>query len=199
MRVSRTPIPGLEPTQERPCMTPSFSTVYRQIPLTQGQFAIVDAFLYEWLSQYIWQAKWNKGTRSFYAARSLSRKLNNGKQVTLFMHREILGLEKGNKRQGDHEDHDTLNNTGGNLRLSSASSNMHNRFKSANNKTGYKGVLKIKNRNLWVAKTSLYGKPIIIGYFPTPEDAARAYDKFAIAHHGKFARLNFPMSLVPVP
>ena len=41
----------------------------RAIPLTQGQWALVDDADYEWLMQYEWCAQWDKDTRSFYAVR----------------------------------------------------------------------------------------------------------------------------------
>ena len=44
--------------------------LYREIPLTQGQFATVDADNYEWLSQFKWSARWAKNTRSYYAIRN---------------------------------------------------------------------------------------------------------------------------------
>lgn len=43
----------------------------RRIPLSQGQFAIVDASNYDWLIQWKWYAQWNPKTRSFYAVRTL--------------------------------------------------------------------------------------------------------------------------------
>lgn len=174
-------------------MTPSRDSSYCEITLTQGQVAKVDAFLYDWLNQHKWQAKWHQETRSFYAARSLSRKLNGGKQVTVFMHREILGLPpKGQDRIGEHEDHDTLNNRGGNLRPASHSSNQHNRYKSKNNTSGFKGVCYSKREGKWQSNTTLNGKHVWLGYSDTAEGAARKYDAFALAHHGAFAQLNFP-------
>jgi hypothetical protein len=45
------------------------STSYRLIPLTQGQFATVDAADYEWIVQWKWCAHWSKEGKCFYASR----------------------------------------------------------------------------------------------------------------------------------
>jgi len=41
----------------------------KTIELTQGQVAIVDDEDYEYLSQWNWQAAWQKNIKSFYAVR----------------------------------------------------------------------------------------------------------------------------------
>lgn len=82
--------------------------LYREIPLTQGQVALVDASDYEWLMQWKWFALWNKTSRSFYAARN--PKNIDGKRAHIRMNRLILGLEYGDPRMGDHRDGNTLNN-----------------------------------------------------------------------------------------
>lgn len=72
----------------------------RLIPLTMGQWAIVNADDYEWLSAYKWFALYAKHTNSYYAARkSLTV---NGKRELIRMHRQVLGLEEGNPLEGDH-------------------------------------------------------------------------------------------------
>ena len=42
----------------------------RLIPLTQGQWAIVDEDRYEWAMQWKWCALWNLKTKSYYAVRN---------------------------------------------------------------------------------------------------------------------------------
>jgi len=43
----------------------------REIPLTQGQVAIVDDEDYEWLSQFKWYAKWCPEIRGYRAAHNI--------------------------------------------------------------------------------------------------------------------------------
>jgi hypothetical protein len=167
----------------------------RQIPLTQGQCAIVDEQDYERLSQHKWHARWNPYTRSYYAFRSATVHLPpDGKSVkrSIPMHREVLGLESEDRRQVDHHDHNTLNNTKENLRAASRSQNQHNARGHADGSSGYKGVHWHSARNSWVARIYVNGVEQHLGMFDSAEDAARAYDAAASKHHGEFAYLNLP-------
>ena len=136
-----------------------------RIELTKGQFALVSKKDYERLSKYKWYARWSKCTQSYYATRSV--RLPNGKQTPICMHREILRLKRGDKRQGDHINHDTLDNRRCNVRIVTASENMHNRKKEAK---GYH-----KHRNKYQAQIWLHDKIIYLGLFDTPDAAHQAY------------------------
>src|ERR1039458_4364864 len=85
----------------------------RLIPLTKGQNALVDAFNYEWLMQWNWQAHLSPHTKTFYATRwegSIKR--------SVAMHNIILGIPRG----GDHiHNGETLDNRVANLRASTRS------------------------------------------------------------------------------
>jgi hypothetical protein len=156
------------------------------IPLTQGQFAMVDDCDYESLSKYNWQANKVKSTGNFYATRS---KRFSGKRVSLRMHCEIMG-EKGI----DHKDGNGLNNQRHNLRKCSQLENVRNARKSKRGITSiYKGVCRrfeckgIKYR----AQITVNREKIMLGTFDTEYEAALVYDAAAKKHHGSFARLNF--------
>lgn len=166
----------------------------RQIPLTQGQYANVDEEDYERLSEHKWHARWNSYTGSFYAFRSATVHLPDGNSIkrSIPMHREVLGLESEDKRQVDHRDQDTLNNTRKNLRVASRSENQHNTRGHADGSSGYKGVHWHSARNSWVARIYVNGGEQHLGVFDSAEEAARAYDAAARKHHGEFAYLNLP-------
>jgi len=55
------------------------------------------------------------------------------------MHREILGLDRKDKSQGDHVNLDSLDNTDDNLRVASNSQNQMNSGKRRDNPSGFKG------------------------------------------------------------
>lgn len=130
------------------------------------------------------------------------------KRRTLLMHRYILDLGCDNTYTDpviDHIDGDGLNNTKSNLRLCNRSQNAMNKKLKSNSKTGWRGVRKIisysrgRNKTLailkkpWCAYITPKGqKRINIGYYETPEEAARAYDEKAKELFGEFAKLNFP-------
>jgi len=74
----------------------------------------------------------------------------------------------------DHIDGNPSNNKIENLREVTDAQNMQNqRRPRANNKLGFQGVYKVKNRYRAVVTTNGKGKHI--GYFSTPEEAHQAY------------------------
>ena len=158
------------------------------ITLTQGQVAEVDAEDFPRISQHKWYACWFPGTRSFYAMRR--KTVGAKKQIGILLHREILGLEKGDIRLGDHIDGNTLNNSRGNLRIATPSQNCRNQKIRINNKSGYKGVSWRKDTEKWAAYINFDGKKNHLGFFSTPEQAHAAYCSAAAKHHGEFARFD---------
>lgn len=67
-----------------------------------------------------------------------------------------------------------------------------NRVVRADNSTGYRGVMYMKNRGTYMARIGKDGVSHFLGYYDTPEDAAFAYDSAAQELYGSKARLNFP-------
>jgi hypothetical protein len=152
------------------------------IPLTQGQFAIVDETDFEWLSQWKWQALWSRSSKSFYARRSASFQ---GEQKVIYMAREILGNPIG--LQVDHSNHDTLDNRRSNLRAATVSQNQFNRGLSARSTSGHKGVTWSKRRSRWISRIELNGHRRYLGMFSDLSAAATAYRDAASAAAGEFA------------
>jgi len=137
----------------------------KRIPLTQGQFAIVDDDDYEELSQYKWQAHWNPGTHSFYVVRS--EYSPNGTKSTVLMHRHILGLELGDGKHTDHIDHNTLDNRRANIRIVTRNQNQHNRRE--------KGYYWNKHAKKYAAQIRVDGIRRFLGYYNDPQEAHAAY------------------------
>lgn len=160
----------------------------REILLTRGMVAIVDEADYEWLSQYSWHARLNPTTGRYYASRTTPHD-ENGKQKTVRMHREIMGLDHGDPREVDHrEPLETLDNRRSNLRIATTHENSRNRGKFRNNKSGFKGVSWTAATKSWAATIYLNGKNKHLGRYPTAEQAAKAYQDAANLHWGEFAR-----------
>lgn len=155
---------------------------YRTIELTQGQVALVDAIDYAWLMQYKWSAWWSKCNQSFYAI--------SGTHPSYYMHRAILWLAKGDKRKGDHQHRDTLDNRRSNLRIATSQQNIRNSRKRTTNTSGYKGVHYRADAKKWRAEITVAGKSIHLGYHFTAEEAHAAYCEAANLHHREFARLS---------
>lgn len=88
----------------------------------------------------------------------------------------------------DHKNNVGNDNRIDNLREVSRSQNNMNRLISSNNTSGFKGVSKSKNR--WFAQIQIDGLNRHLGRFRTAEDAAKAYDRAAIALFGEFAKTN---------
>jgi AP2 domain/HNH endonuclease len=165
----------------------------KRIPLTQGQFALVDDEDFERLNIHKWCAVFDRRRRLFYATRQSPR--FNGKQRVINMHRSILGALPG--EQVDHKNHDTLDNQRENLRICSVPQNSANRRMSINNTSGYKGVSWHKRDKRWFAYVNNgHGRQIYIGYYSTAREAAAAYDLAAVRYFGEFALTNQDMGLL---
>lgn len=145
----------------------------KRIPLSQGQFAIVDDADYEELSKHKWHAQWSPCTRSYYAQRNI--RLPDGKWTTEKMHRRVLGLKYGDKREGDHIDHGTLDNRRSNIRIVTRSQNMHNRRG--------KGFSFHKHTKKFKAQIAVDGAEKHIGLFGTPAEARAAYLAAKAVYH----------------
>jgi hypothetical protein len=149
----------------------------KQIPLSDGFYAYVDAADYEWLSQWVW------GLHNGYAGRYKKGKL-------VFMHREIMQPPKG--KIVDHKNRNKLDNTRDNLHVCTQQENTRNTGKRNGTSSRFIGVHYHKSAGKWCAAIHFEGKHIHLGLFTDEVEAARAYDRKAVELFGEFARLNFP-------
>ena len=169
------------------CRRLRYGYAFRRIPLTQGQFAIVDPADYETLSRHKWRLCKTRGKNVLYAERTIRR--SNGKYSRILMHRELIQPPRGYVI--DHVNGCGLDNRRANLRLATAAQNAWNTGKRGGG-SGYKGVWLAKDKGLWRASIVCHGERKHLGYFRDKCDAAEAYDRAAQEYHGQFAVLNFP-------
>lgn len=160
----------------------------REIALTKGYRAIVDDEDHARLAGFAWYA--HEGRWGTYAYRTLPR--SEGPRRNVSMHREILGLAAAFEGGPfvDHANGDTLDNRRRNLRTCTTAENAANMRVHRGRR--FKGVSWHRASRRWRAYLRDDGRQISLGYYGTPEEAARAYDRAALATWGGFARLNFP-------
>jgi hypothetical protein len=152
------------------------------VPLTQGQYALIDSDDVHLVQDYAWYAALNASSGLFYAKR------RDG-DARMPIHHAIMG-----KVEGKTVDHincsESLDNRRANLRHASANLQMWNRRTFKNNTSGFTGTFWEAKKKLWRAIIVHHNKRINLGRFKSQIDAARAYDTAALKLRGEVARLN---------
>lgn len=116
----------------------------------------------------------------------------DGKLLSTFLHRTIMGLGRNDKRIVDHIDRNGRNNMRSNLRICTPSQNNMNRCPEKIGKfwSKYKGVSYDKRQKLWSASIGVDGRKKTIGWYKTEKKAAKSYNSWAKFVFGDFAFLN---------
>lgn len=166
------------------------------LALTRGLVAIVDDEDYEALSRYTWHAVIPSGRRTRYAARRayLGGGRHHGAYEYISLHRQIMGLRKGDGLEVDHINGDGLDNRRINLRIATRADNRHNTG-PLGGRSRFVGVCPVRGSVTWRAQIGHNGGTTHLGCFPSEEEAAHAYDRAARVRFGEFARLNLPKEL----
>lgn len=157
------------------------------IPLTQGQFALVDWEDAARIAKYDWFAYFDKSCGFYYAKRRVPGP--EPRQI-MSMHAFILGLYKSGMTADHIYPGNGLDNRKANLRPATASQQVHNRGGRRHSKSGLKGASWHKQNQYWTASIHINGRLKHIGCFATPEEAHAAYCAKAKELHGEFARLS---------
>lgn len=163
----------------------------REIPLTKGKVALVDAEDYERVSQFKWCAF--KRYNTWYShRRARVAEVKAGSATVVPLHRFILNAPKGSLV--DHRNGDGLDCRRSNIRLATIAQNAQNQPRRHKmNKSGYRGVS--LHQGKWHAVIRANGKSKWLGGFDDPAEAARTWDDAALKCRGDFASLNFPKAI----
>jgi hypothetical protein len=116
---------------------------------------------------------------------AMSKAKIDGMWRAVYLHRLVLGLPYGDRREGDHVDRDGLNNRRANLRIASPAQNKGN-TRAKGGRSAHKGVCWHKRGHKWRAECA----GTYLGLFTSEIEAAEAYNRAALAHFGPFALLN---------
>jgi hypothetical protein len=103
---------------------------------------------------------------------------------TVYLHRLVLGLQPGDGLQADHINRNGLDNRRENLRPATDALNRQN-FSAegySNNKSGYRGVHWLEDRQRWGASCCINGKQKRIGRFKDVHEAGRAVAEYRRQH-----------------
>lgn len=149
---------------------------YRQIPLLRRDgsivgWTLVDASDYERLARWTWRL--NRGGRAYRG------EMRGGRYVTVYLSREVLGLECGgtdDARSGTQVDHvngDKLDNRRGNLRPTTSGGNGQN-ITVAWGRSPHRGVHYDRARKKWIATVTLDRRKVFKKRFDTELEAAEA-------------------------
>jgi hypothetical protein len=165
-----------------------------QIPLTQGQIALVDECDAD-LLQFNWNANFypNYSDGGAYLAKRHVR-IAKGKYAQVSMHRvileRILNRPLLSTEDVDHKNLNPLDNQRHNLRLAISTQNQANRSKQKNSTSGFKGVWWHTKNKKWIANIRINKKTRYLGSFETPEEAHERYKIEAVKLFGEFARFD---------
>lgn len=158
------------------------------VPLNRGEWAMVDTADLHLVRGRGWTTRPHRYTQYAFTGRS-----HQGPYLQ--MHRVIFGCEKGDPGP-DHINRNGLDNRRSNLRTATAQQNAINQ-RPRIGASRYKGVtgsyVTRQDTTRWRARVTLPdGRRQHLGYYPTEEEAALAYDAAALPVWGDWAVLNFP-------
>lgn len=152
----------------------------KQIPVANGNHAIVDDEDFERLSKFKWHLNCKR-----YAYTTV---WDGVKSKQYSMHRMVLKCPNG--KCPDHINGNGLDNRKSNLRAVTHQENTFNSKSHVDGSSKFKGVCWDKSRRRWYARIFKDGKSTHIGRFICELEAAKAYNEKAKELYGENAHLN---------
>lgn len=98
------------------------------------------------------------------------------------MHRVILGLESGDRRQVDHINRDRLDNRRSNLRIVTQAQNTQNKSSQPGSSSRFRGVTWQSDCRKWKAQVHIGDTVHYLGLFADERDAAATASAFRRQH-----------------
>lgn len=157
----------------------------KRIPLSQGQFALIDNIDFETVSRFKWHVK------DGYARTTVYLGMLGGKPKSIHMYLHRLILHPPIKLEVDHINHNKLDCRREKMRICTHQENQHNQSLRKGNSSRFKGVRWDKSAAKWNARISYNNKKIHLGMFHDEAEAGMAYDAKAQELFGDFANCNF--------
>lgn len=148
-------------------------TAWTFMPLSTGGFTLIDAADHERVSAFTW----SQGTHGY----PVRQKKEGGRGRCFLLHRELLGLQRGDKRQADHINRDRLDNRRCNLRVVTHAQNSQNE-PAHGGSSKYRGVSWNKEKGKWQAYAMLAGRQKNLGYFDSETAAASVASHYRSVH-----------------
>jgi len=143
------------------------------------------AFVDEERLEELEETSWNADDRG-YTVRTIGPYTDRRKQ---YLHRFLMKVPPG--KEVDHINLRKWDNRSVNLRCAERFQNRANTLRRRHNsESKFKGVRRNRNGKRWNARGMLYGKEHHLGVYDTEEEAARAYNRWAVTAFGEFANLN---------
>lgn len=139
----------------------------RKDGLQVGEFKI-DAADAVWVNQWTWRL-----VAGCYAGRSRWAR-GHGHSEIVYLHRVLMGIGRGDRREVDHINRDRLDNRRSNLRVVSRRENAQNLTQRRGTKSGHRGVYWDDKRQRWWAQAEVDGRRHWGGYFTDLDEAAEA-------------------------
>ncbi len=137
-----------------------------EIPLRRRDGSVRAVALVDEADGALAEHRWHLGDK--YVERNATR---GGAKIRL--HREILGLQPGDGREGDHVSGDRLDNRRENLRIVTHAGNSQNVPKRVGCTSRYRGVSWNNHREMWQVVMAINKRQTYLGCFEDEHEAGR--------------------------
>lgn len=134
--------------------------------------AIIDNDCVDEVSKY----KWCRQSQGYVICRELN----------MYLHMFILGVNDDIKYRIDHINRNPMDNRKENLRYATAQENSRNKSVQKNNTSGHTGVYFNKASNKWQATIWIDGEPIYLGVYESKEIAIKIREEAEEKYFGEF-------------